>query len=76
MDGVSYTIACIFICNQVKYAVVSLYKSWTLDHIKDLEFMTVNNSDSTFAGVSGRILTSDPARPPFAPLSTKEPCLA
>ena len=38
--------------------------------------MTVNSSDSTFLEDLERILTSDPARPPYAPLSTSEPCLA
>ena len=47
-----------------------------MDHIKALELMTVNASDSTFLEGLERILTSDPARPPLAPLSTNEPCLA
>ena len=38
--------------------------------------MTVNTSDSTFPRGLERILTSDPARPPLASLSTSEPCLA
>ena len=38
--------------------------------------MTVNSSDSAFPRGSGKILTSDPARLPLAPLSTSEPCLA
>ena len=49
--------------------------SWLVSTIKALEFMTVNTSDSTFSGLE-RILTSDQASPPFAPLSTKELCLA
>ena len=38
--------------------------------------MTVNSSDSAFPRGLERIVTSDPARPPLAPLSTSEPCLA
>ena len=38
--------------------------------------MTVNSSDSAFLEDLERILTSDPASPPLAPLSTSEPCLA
>ena len=70
----SLSIASIFIHNQINYGMVSFYSGCTLDHIKALELMTVNSSDSAFPRGSG--LTSDPARPPLAPLSTSEPCLA
>ena len=72
----SFTIASIFIHDQIDYTMVSFYKGCRLDHIKTLEFMIVNSSDSAFPGGSGKILPSDPASPPLAPLSTKEPCLA
>ena len=38
--------------------------------------MTVNSSAVQFLEDLERILTSDPARPPLAPLSTSVPCLA
>ena len=38
--------------------------------------MTINSSDSVFLEDLERILTSDPASPPLAPLSTNEPSLA
>ena len=52
MDGVSFTTASIFIHDQVDYTMVSFYKGCTLDHLKALEFMTVNSSDSAFPGGS------------------------
>ena len=38
--------------------------------------MTVNSVTVHFLEDLERILTSVPARPPLAPLSTNEPCLA
>ena len=38
--------------------------------------MTVNSVTVHFLEDLERILTSDPARQPLAPLSTNEPCLA
>ena len=44
----SFTIASIFIHDQVDYTMVSFYKCCTVDHLKALEFMTVNSSNSAF----------------------------
>ena len=74
MDGVSFTIASIFIHDQIDYMIVSFYKgcTWTTSRPWSSELSTPVTVH--FLEDQERILTSDPASPPLSPLPTKEPC--
>ena len=63
----------IFIHDEVDIPMVDFDQCSTLHNVQTIDLVLVNPSHSSFPG-GFRTLTSDPASPPLAPLSTSEPC--
>ena len=71
-----FAIIGILIHDEAGIPMVGVDQCSTLHNIQAIDLVLVNTRNSTFPGGFGETLTSDPAHPPLAPLSTSEPCWA
>ena len=69
----AFPIIGILIHDELDIAMVCVNQCITLHNVQTIDLVLVNACNSAFSGRL-RILTSEPARPPLAPLSTSESC--
>ena len=69
VDGMTFHIIGILTHDEVNIAMICVSQCSTLHYVQTIDLVLVH-----FLEDLERILTSEPARPPLAPLSTSEPC--